>query len=140
MHQASRANKHQRLVKKDPFSNRETKRLYDETNKKQKRWNHKELSSVIYQKIKYVAPGTILQERKWYQLCSCVSKNFPPFVNTVGKFTTVTYIAGYQKESISTERLLLTPILTVAVKEEEDGIYNLLCQNSLKTDLFQVSI
>ena len=126
MHQASRANKHQRLVKKKTHSVigklsdymiRQTKNKKDEIMKNVP-------LTVIYQKIKYDAPGTILQERKWYQLCSCVFKNFP-FVNAVGKFTTVTYIARDNPNSGSfsrppkgkyLEKLQLTPILTVAVK------------------------
>ena len=100
--------------------------------------------TVIYQKIKYDAPGTILQERKWYQLCSCVSKNFP-FVNTVGKFPTVTYIARDNPNSGSfsrtpkgkyLEKLQLTLIL-LEHPATKDGIFNFLCQNSLKIDLFQ---
>ena len=92
MNQASRANKHQSLIKKTHLVIWKLSDYLMRQTKTKKRENHEERSSVIYQKIKYVAPGTILQERKWYQLCSCVSKNFP-FVNAVGKFTTVTYIA-----------------------------------------------
>ena len=106
--------------------------------------------TVIYQKIKYDAPGTILQERKWYQLCSWVSKNFP-FVNAVDKFTTVTYIArdnpnsgsfskGHQKESISkscSSHLSWRSLSKLEHPATKDGIFNFLCQNSLKIDLFQ---
>ena len=105
--------------------------------------------TVIYQKIKYDAPGTILQERKWYQLCSCVSKNFPLLMRWTNLrqwrilhviIRTVGHSVGHQKESISkscSSHLSWRSPSKLEHPATKDGIFNFLCQNSLKIDLFQ---